>query len=200
MIAAAIGVDATRWRGTQTSGSGDLLGKLTTTNAATKAIGILSSDVAQDERARLRVLAYQHRDQRCGYFPDRDETSNEKINVRDGHYAIWGPVHLLTRIGGDGAPLRREVGEVVSYLAGTKTNPALDLVALEARRHVVPTCAMRVRRSEELGPLQSYAPAGACGCYYEKVANGATSCTTCSSANDCPSSAPICSYGYCETQ
>jgi hypothetical protein len=90
---------------------------------------------------------------------------------------------------------------VIGYVTGTKVAPAgLDLMALEAGSHVVPECAMRVRRTEELGPMASFAPAGACGCYFEKVANGSTSCQVCSSANDCPPSSPACSYGYCETQ
>lgn len=201
MIAAAIGVDPTRWRGMAATSSGDMRAKLTGAASAVQALGILSADVAQDNRATLSVLAYQHFGQRCGYFPDADESSNEKANVRDGHYAIWGPLHLFLRVGTDGYPVNAAAGDAAGYLAGTKpAPPGLDLIQLEAQRHVIPQCAMRVRRVQEMGPLASFAPTGACACYYEKVANGSTRCQPCSAPTECPASAPVCSYGYCETQ
>jgi ABC-type phosphate transport system substrate-binding protein len=201
MIAAAISVDAARWKGTATTGSEDLRKKLVASAMPTRSLGVLSTDVAQDNRANVRVLAYQHFGQGCGYFPDREEGSNEKANVRDGHYAIWGPLHLLTRLNGSGFPVKPAAAEVIGYLAGTKTaGDSLDLIALEARRHVVPQCAMRVKRATELGALASFAPPGSCGCYYDQVANNATTCTPCTGPRDCPAMAPVCSYGYCETQ
>jgi ABC-type phosphate transport system substrate-binding protein len=201
MVAAAIGVDAARWKGTGTTGSEDLRKKMIATMPPGRVIGILSTDVAQENRDNVKILAYQHFGQTCGYYPDREQTSNEKANVRDGHYAIWGPLHLLTRLNGSGFPVKPAAADVIGYLAGTKTaGDGLDLVALEAQRHVVPQCAMRVKRGSELGALASYAPPGACGCYYDKVANGSTSCTPCTGPRDCPASAPACSYGYCETQ
>lgn len=199
MIATALGVEAARWRGTRTTSSGDMRTKVSTALPAEGALGILSTDVAQESRAVLKVLAYQHFDQTCGYYPDFDEASNEKQNVRDGHYAIWGPLHLLTVVNADGYPRNAHAANIIGFITGTKPPPfGLDLIALEAQRHVVPPCAMRVRRSDEMGPMQSYAPAQACGCYYEKVANGSTSCTPCQSKVECPSSAQVCSYGYCE--
>lgn len=201
MIAAAIGVAADRWRGTATTSSGDLVTRLTGAGTGSQAIGVLAADVAQNNRGVLNTLAYQHTGQACGYFPDRDASSNEKINVRDGHYAIWGPLHLLTRVSNAGFPVNASATDVIGYIAGTKVPPSgLDLIALEAQSHVVPQCAMRVKRVQELGPLASMAPDGACGCYYEKVANGVTACAPCTAAKDCPKAAPVCSYGYCETQ
>ena len=199
MIAAAIGVPASRWKGTTTTGSGDMVKKLTAASPRETAIGVLAADVAEDNRATLSVLAYQHAGQGCGYYPNRDAASNDKINVRDGHYAIWGPLHLLTRLDGNGYPVRRVSADVIGYLSGTKTAPPeLDLIYLEAQHHVVPQCAMRVRRTQELGPLFSFSPVGACGCYYERAANGVTNCTPCQKNADCSQAAPICSYGYCE--
>jgi len=199
MIAAAIGVPADQWRGTATTGSSDLLQKLSVASPRENAIGILAADVAQDNRTVVKMLAYQHNKQSCGYYPDHDLTSNEKANVRDGHYAIWGPLHLLTRLGSSGYPVKPAAGDVIGFLTGTKTAPGqLDLIFLEAQRHVVPQCAMKVKRSQEMGPMSPVAPTGACGCYYEKVANGATRCTACQRATDCPASAPVCSYGFCE--
>jgi ABC-type phosphate transport system substrate-binding protein len=201
MVAAAIGVDPGRWKGTSTTSSDDLRKKMDATKLPARAIGILSTDVAQENRATVKVLAYQHFGQSCGYYPDREEASNEKANVRDGHYAIWGPLHLFTRLNGSGFPIKPSAGDLIAYLAGTKTaGDGLDLIALAAQRHVVPQCAMRVKRSSELGALASFAPSGSCGCYYDKVANGGTACALCGGPRDCPASAPVCSYGYCETQ
>jgi ABC-type phosphate transport system substrate-binding protein len=198
MIATAIGVDPSRWKGTATTSSDDLTSRLG--GAGPGAIGILSTDVAQDARDTLNVLAYQHTGQTCGYYPDRDAKANDKINVRDGHYQIWGPLHMLTRLNGNGYPIKPAAADVIGYMTGTKSEPpGLDLIALEATRHVVPPCAMRVKRAEEMGPLASYAPAGACGCYYEEVAVGVSSCTPCESKAECPDTAPVCSYGYCES-
>jgi ABC-type phosphate transport system substrate-binding protein len=199
MIASAIGVPAAKWKGTATTGSGDLQNKLVGATPVEKTLGILAADVAQDNRALLNILAYQHTGQRCGYYPDRDANSNEKQNVRDGHYAIWGPMHFLTRIDGNGIVVKRAAAEIIGYLAGTKTAPAeLDLVAFEAQHHVVSPCAMRVKRDRELGPMTPTSPPSACGCYYEKMANGSTSCTPCARTSDCPLQTSTCSYGYCE--
>lgn len=199
MIAAAIGVPPDKWKGGANSSSGDLLQKLTMASPREQAIGILAADVAEDNRTVLKVLAYQHAKQSCGYYPNHDATSNEKLNVRDGHYAIWGPLHLLTRLDSKGYPLSPAAADVIGYLTGSKTaSGQLDLIFFEAQRHVVPQCAMRVSRTQELGPMSPFAPAGACGCYYEKVANGATTCTPCQRAADCPANAPVCSHGYCE--
>jgi hypothetical protein len=162
-------------------------------------IGILSADVAQESRSTVQILAYQHYGQSCGYYPDKDDTSNDKQNVRDGHYAVWGPLHLFTLMTSSGYPANAQAADVIGFMTGTRAPPAgLDLVALQAQRHVVPQCAMRVSRTEEIGPLSSFAPSQACGCYYEMVAGGRTSCTPCQNRTDCPAQSPFCNYGYCE--
>jgi ABC-type phosphate transport system substrate-binding protein len=201
MLAAAIGVDAGRWKGTPTTSSGDMKTHLLAAGPANRMLGILSTDVAQDSRFVLNVLAYQHFGQSCGTYPDRDEQSNEKINVREGRYLLWGPLHLLTRLNGSGYPVNTAAGDVIGYVTGTKTPPAgLDLIALEAQKHVVPPCAMKVRRTAEMGPMLPFAPPGACGCYFERVANGVTSCRPCLNNGECTPAAPACNYGYCERQ
>jgi hypothetical protein len=203
MIAAAIGVPPDKWKGTATTGSGDLVMRLGTANFPDQSIGILSAEVAQESRSMVKVLAYQHFGQRCALFPDSGELANDKANVRNGQYPIWGPLHLFIRLNIQGLPTNAKAGEVVGYLAGTRPAPAgLDLVKLEAQRHAIPQCAMRVKRSQEMGPAMPFSPMGACGCYYERVANGAAGagCKVCATAAECPASAPVCSYGYCEPQ
>jgi ABC-type phosphate transport system substrate-binding protein len=201
MIAAAIGVPAERWKGTAASSSGDMVTRLGTANFPNATIGILTAAVAQDNSAMVKVLAYQNFGQTCAVFPDSSATANDKANVRSGLYPIWGPLHLFIRLNTSGYPASANAGEVAGYLAGSRPTPStIDLVKVEAQSRVVPQCAMRVRRSQEMGPLSSFAPSGACGCYYESLTNGSTSCKPCTTPAQCPASAPACSYGYCETQ
>jgi hypothetical protein len=201
MIGRAIRLDAGSWRGVSTASSGDLRQKVIAAgNINPEAtLGILAADEADDNRATLKVLAYQHFEQACGFFPDRDATSHEKQNVRDGHYAIWGPLHLLTTVDGNGRPTNALAADVISYIVGTKPAPAgLDLIYLEAQRHVVPQCAMRVTRTQEIGPIVPYMPISPCGCYYEQVTNGSTSCMPCNEDSDCAALGVVCSYHFCE--
>ena len=203
MIAAAIGVPAEKWKGTATTSSGDLLARLGIANFPDQSLGILSAEVAQENRATIKVLAYQNFGQSCAVLPDTNATANDKANVRNGQYPIWGPLHLFLPVDASGYALNPKAGELVGYLAGTRPTPAgIDLLTIEAQRHAIPQCAMRVRRAQEMGPALPFAPAGACGCYYEKVANGApsASCKPCVTSAECPTSAPACSYGYCEAQ
>jgi len=201
MIAAAIGVPSERWKGTATTSSGDLVTRLGAANFPDQSIGILSAEVAQENRSTIKVLAYQNFSQSCAVFPDSAESANDKANVRGGQYPIWGPLHLFVRINSSGYPVNAKAGEIIGYLAGTRPAPSgLDLVRIEALRHAVPQCAMRVRRMQEMGPAMPFAPVGACGCYYERVATGSTNCKTCTASAECPPGAPVCSYGYCEAQ
>jgi hypothetical protein len=201
MIAAAIGVPAERWKGTATTSSTDVLTRVANAVVPNSSIGILSAEVAQENRPMVRMLAYQDHNETCALFPDTDVNSNDKANVRGGKYPIWGPLHLFTRVNSSGYPTNAKAGEVIGYLSGTRPAPAgLDLIKIEAQRHAVPQCAMRVQRKQEMGPTMPLSPAGACGCYYDKVATGSTTCQSCTGATDCPSSAPACSFGYCEAQ
>jgi hypothetical protein len=201
MIAAAIRVDASLWKGMPATSSSDLRQRVIAAGGQSPqaTIGILASDEADDNRATLNVLAYQHYGQSCGFYPDRDALSNEKQNVRDGHYMIWGPMHMLSTVDAGQHPVSTGAGLVIGYLQGSKSPPGgLDLIYLEAQRHVVPECAMRVARSQEMGPITPYSPSKPCGCYYEKSANGSTSCQACTLDEDCGASGWACSYNYCE--
>ncbi|WP_224245045.1 hypothetical protein [Hyalangium gracile] len=88
-------------------------------------------------------------------------------------------------------------GALVSRFASAKLDQELLQAIIE--RHLVPKCAMKVKRTPEMGPLSAYSTESACGCFLDKVANGATSCKTCGGPGDFPASAPACNYGYCES-
>jgi ABC-type phosphate transport system substrate-binding protein len=198
MLARAIKVPAEKWWGGDRGGSSavrDGLAILLDPTLAEKAIGILSTDVVDDKRDDLRVLALQAFGQKCGYLPDSTPFLFDKQNVRDGHYPIWGPVHFYARTtAGNPSP---EAAALVKRFAAPKLDPVL--IETIAAKHLVPKCAMRVDRSEEMGPLKPYMTETRCSCLFDKLTNGKTTCQTCAASAECPMTAPACSYGYCET-
>src|SRR5262249_54908072 len=153
---------------------------------AEKAIGILSTDITDDERSNLRVLAFQEKGQKCGFLPDSTPFASDKVNVRDGHYPIWGPVHFLTRVTG-GLPSPAAGSRVIRF-----AQAKLDVAVLNAiiAKHLIPKCAMRVKRGSELGALSHYTTDARCECYFELRANGSTSCKPCSGPGECTPDAP----------
>jgi hypothetical protein len=163
---------------------------------AESVIGLLSSDFADRSRANLRELAVQEHGQKYGYLPDSNVDSFDKANVRDGHYPIWGAIHLIAATQ-NGVP-----SQAASALITQFTVPKLDpeLVAAVIESGFVPPCAMKVNHATELGPLSTYQPAFGCGCFYDAQVNGRSSCTACTGPADCSASAPACNYGYCEVQ
>jgi hypothetical protein len=159
-------------------------------------IGLLSSDFADRSRANLRELAFQEHGQSYGYLPDSNVDSFDKANVRDGHYPIWGAIHLIASTQ-NGVP-----SQAASALITQFTVPKLDpeLVAAIIESGFVPSCAMKVNHTSELGALSAFKPAFGCGCFYDAKVNGKSTCTVCAGPAECPTSAPACNYGYCEVQ
>ena len=194
----ALGMDATAWWGIDRLSAENLVASMEAIdpNLAEKGIGLLSSDFADRNRANLRELAFQQRGQRYGYLADSTLESLDKVNVRDGHYPIWGAIHLLAQTV-NGVP-----SDAAKALITQFTVPKLDenLVSAIIGAGFVPTCAMKVMHSVEVGPLTAYQPSFGCGCFFDKKATGTTTCKSCTSVSDCPSSAPACNYGYCEKQ
>lgn len=200
LLGTAIAVPAARWAGIDGGSSDGVLNKLTSLTTAddvNKAIGIVAGDYSV--RPGLRQLAYQHYGQRCGYLPD--VKPNDKRNVRDGHYPLWGPVHLLARVDPNtGLAVKPEVRRVIAYLTGVTPPPqGLDLISIEARQQFVSPCAMSVSRKTEMGPLSPYTPPRSCRCAYDNATAG-TTCTPCTQNSQCPVSAPSCNFGFCEPQ
>lgn len=194
MMGLAIGVPPEKWKGQDAGSSSGVVMGLSTAIDPQKAIGILTTEVATNNELLVNPLAYQARDQTCAFWPDSTSTARDKQNVRDGHYAIWGPIHLLTRVDSNGFPISPGAAQVIDYITSTK-----EIIDVLASTGLIPQCAMRVRRTSELGPLSSFAPDQGCGCYYEMRATGATDCTPCVSSVECPTDAPRCNYGYCES-
>ncbi len=198
MFSAAIGVPAMQWKGKNEPSSSGVAMDLVAAPNPNAALGILTDEVFLQNRATLNILAYQDQGQTCGYWPDSAATAFDKINVRDGHYPLWGPLHIITNTP-SGGTMKAGAAHILHYLAGTE-EPPFDLITFLAGIGIVPGCAMKVARSSEMGPLSSYMPPLSCGCSFERAmgASGPSDCTTCTSANDCGSTTMTCYHGYCE--
>ncbi|HMI83161.1 MAG TPA: hypothetical protein VK550_03655 [Polyangiaceae bacterium] len=203
VIAATIRLPMNAWRGTAIKGSGEMKPALIASSDPERTIGITSADQAdaQDARANLRTLAYQHYEQNCGYLPDSGPGSFDKKNVRDGHYTLWAPYHFYSRKSDRMHDDR--IANVINYLTGAKRlpNPNTDLITTLKQGGLVPSCAMRVEREKEGAIIRPYEPSPSCGCYYDVTSPGGYTppeCASCRTDRDCPVERPICSFGYCE--
>lgn len=196
MISKAIKVNPTMWWGVdrRTAANLSLVMQGVDPASAERAIGVLSNDAADKARDNLRILTFQGYGQKCGYYPDSSLTSLDKINVRDGHYPIWGPVHLFANTTG-GVP-----SSAANSLITKLTLPKPDGKLLDALIDAgfVPQCAMKVSRTEEVGPLAAYSPPYHCGCYFDFKTTNHTFCKACSTNADCPADRSHCNSGFCE--
>lgn|SRR6185369_10352277 len=208
MLAAAIGVPASVWKGKGHKSSADVAASIQAAGqkqeTANAALGILAADYIDTKnlRAQIRVLAFQDSEQHCAVYPDSTSSARDKQNVRDGHYPIWGPLHLLLRVDGQGKPLnaanRQAVTDIIGYLSGTKALPnQVKLLDLYAQSGLVPECAMHVTRSKDGGNIFPYQPTSPCSCLFDLAATGSTRCAKCTVQGDC-GGGETCSLGYCE--
>jgi hypothetical protein len=234
MIALAINLPAGKWVNATNKSSAQAPGSAGTmasdllaaaaTNGATSTnatIGILG---ASSYVAGLRPLAFQAVGQSCGYLPDSSSTAHDKLNVRQGRYAIWGPEHLVVNVDSNGNPLGQNsntasVQLVLNALVSTSQAPStssdggltdaeegtiISAISVPAVG-VVPQCAMQVTRTSEVGPEASYAPPAACSCAFEEAAGSVVpghTCTACTGAGTgvCTGATPACHFGYCEAE
>jgi ABC-type phosphate transport system substrate-binding protein len=171
---------------------------------AEKAIGIISVDYYDANRMNLKALAFQGPGQSCAYLPDSSPFAMDKRNVRDGHYPIWGPLHFFAAAQ-NGAPVSTAALAFLTVATGVLSAESASDRLLDAYidASLVPTCAMTVQRSSELGSLTPFAPRGECGCYFETRATkkAPTECVACAANQDCADPIrPFCSHGFCEVQ
>jgi ABC-type phosphate transport system substrate-binding protein len=203
MTARGVGITAAQMKGMDSGGSGGVVTALKTAGAspttAEPAIGILGADVYDINRDSLQALAFQGFKQKFAYYPDSTSTSFDKKNVRDGHYVVWGPVHMIAKTGTDGKATNAKVQDLLDYLQLKKTLGTTNFIDIFTAAHVVPACAMRVSRTTELGPMTPSKPAAGtgCGCYFDKKIAGSTTCKVCTGPADC-TDGTMCSNGFCE--
>jgi len=155
-------------------------------------IGILSIDSYDKNRGNLKALFLQAKDQRYGYLPDSTPTTIDKVNVRDGHYPLWGYVHFFAPMPPGGTdPAANAM--VLLFNPPRIDQPLVDDII---QASLTPQCAMTVARTSEMGDFMPR-PGFQCGCYFDLKTKRRTDCTTCVTAEDCPGQHP-CNYGYCE--
>lgn len=205
LIGLEAGVPGTQWSANLTEdagGSSAVIARVaaeTSTGNAENTIGILSAQKYDEVRDEVKMLAFEADGQEClgAVYPDSTPTSFDKQNVRDGHYTIWGYLWGIGALDSEGELENPAAKHLIDFITGAVTVGDVDPIAETALAGAVPECAMRVKRDYDGAPLQSYQPNKPCGCYYESVVSGETSCDTCNNDDDCGSDSD-CLYGYCE--
>jgi hypothetical protein len=162
-------------------------------------LGYVSGSTANtpENRELIKTLAYQHTGQECGYWPSLTPDTFDNLNVRNGLYHFWTPGHFFARVNEAGEPSNQRVAELIGWFQSTIDAPGdVDATKLIIEAGDVPGCAMHATR-EGLGAVQSFAPEQPCGCYYDFVATGETTCDACESNDQCEGGEQ-CRFGYCE--
>ena len=113
-------------------------------------------------RDKVKILAYQHFKQDCAWLPDSSSTSFDKINVRDGHYPLWGPLHLFAKVDANNVPTKPDAANLIGYFTGKVATPA----GLYLPQNYVPqktarrsAALMTENGSTRLGPASAIGPA-----------------------------------------
>jgi hypothetical protein len=208
LIGEFIGVPSAKFVGYENGSTTDMIASMQKSSPNVDGtIGLLDVVNWNPEMVRIgvRQLAYQAEGQNCAFLPNLTEDSRDKRNVRDGHYTLWGPIHIYSR------PFPpTNVGNVVKYLsiqsaptnAGRTAEESMsELIQIVAAGHLVPTCAMRVKRTSDGGPLLPLDPTQSCSCFFDERTSSGPTCTRCTKDTDCVSAdAPYCSFGFCERQ
>jgi ABC-type phosphate transport system substrate-binding protein len=212
LLAKAVGIPLTRpLAGTDDKSNSGVVTKLSTGPAVAdqaaidSTLGFASTETAEAPSSvtKVKQLAYQHRGQLVGYYPNSTPTSRDKSNIREGRYFLWNPHHLYAKKSGSEIT-NPAVKAFVSYFTGDEELPGTkSFLDVTIENGNIPDCAMHVTRDDDMGPLQSYQPDEPCDCYFEFKATGAapSSCTECAADTDCTdSSFPTCRLGYCEVK
>ena len=195
---AATGLPSTSFLGEDVGDNITMVSRVASAAEPSAALGFVSSEVADANRATVKTLAFQAKDQICGFLPDSTSTSFDKKNIRDGHYWNWASHIFYAPVNGAGVPTNASVAHFFDAITGraapTAEVPNLDIIIGEG---TIPECAMRVSRAGSYTALASFAPDEPCGCYYDYVADGASSCTECETTDDCAGE-QVCRHGFCE--
>jgi hypothetical protein len=174
----------------------------------TAALGFVSGENYDENRDTLKSLAVVGPGQAGGnkaYLPDWDAITTDRRNVRDGHYVVQGPLHMVARAGADNVPTSPMAQRFVNWMQGKPGMPGeaplpFNIIEVFAKTGVVPQCAMRVIRDKECGAFKPYRDPAPCGCYFESQATGIavpSGCTVCETNVEC-TGGQICSFGFCE--
>lgn len=201
-LSAAVGVSpVTKLRGTPFNGSTEVLNSVAQSTNPEKTIGLMGTEIYDQNRDKVTELAFRAFGQRYAYLPDSSATSFDKKNLRDGHYTPWAQTIYITPIdSGTKVPTNPNAQLLIDLVLGNKSLTDVDGLAVIVKKGLVPFCAMKVNRDPIDGaPFKGYTPAAACGCFFEaNVPTGKTSCTACTT--DGPCGTGKCRHNFCEAQ
>ncbi len=117
--------------GTQESSSSNMVTAVggVSPTAGADGIGFVSGEYADGNTSlstadggagpTIKVLAYQHYGQGCGWLPSSTPNTYDKINVRNGLYALWAPVHFIAAVDGTGTPTDASAKSFIGYFTGS---------------------------------------------------------------------------------
>ena len=170
-------------------------------------LGVAGIELYDQQRDKLKVLAFRSFKQRFAYYPDAKTTRFDKENVRSGLYSIWSPTLYITKVDpttkaitSDDPARAQRARYLIDILQGKSVTPApgFEPIDLVLRAGLVPNCAMRVSREFEAGPLSPFKAEETCHCYYESKYPDtyAATCTPCTADAQCGGGK--CSRGLCE--
>jgi hypothetical protein len=183
-------------------GTGGVVSNLTMSSLPQAAIGFISEDAYDGQRGNLNSLAFQAFNQTLAYLSDSTAALNDRANVRDGHYVIWGYEHMLQAVDATtGLPTNTKADTFIGFINGTKTDASIDPVAIEGAAGTIPVCAMKVKRTSDGGPLSYSTVTDTCGCAFETAATKMTpaACAPCTGTGTSTcTGGKSCHYGYCE--
>jgi len=202
-MSAAIRLLPTQMKAAPDSGTSEaIITSVVNSNAPEATIGILGTELYDQRRADIKLLAFKSFGQRFAYFPDSTSTSFDKQNVRDGHYLPWSPTPYIAKVTRGATtiadPNARRFHELVM---GTRAGDDVDGLPQVVGSGLVPTCAMKVTRAGDGADLALYDAPAPCGCYFEKnVPQGMTACTACTVGDDAACNGGKCRRGFCEAR
>jgi hypothetical protein len=191
-------------------------------SAANNTIGYTSTEFYDLNRDRVNALKVRGVGQLLAYWPDSSNTTNDKLNIREGRYTLQGTLRLVAFVDGNGVPTNPTVKHIIDWFQQNPVDPSLqlpfDMIEIYANNGVVPRCAMKVTNDDDKAVFKHFKPAQPCHCAFQVLATGKTSiagCVPCtggsagavdggvadggvtSSAGTCAAN-QICSHGYCE--
>jgi ABC-type phosphate transport system substrate-binding protein len=171
VVAHAIAVPAGRWKGIDKGNADGVIAAVGTSTSPEATIGIVGAADYDPHRDTLTELAFQAYHQKGAYYADSTATSFNKKNVRDGHYTMFGYLHLITHVDGSNNPATPAALRFVDWITGnTARTPApFDITDVTINAHLIPTCAMKVKRNSEGGALSPYTPPTDCGAHFESL-------------------------------
>lgn len=201
-MASAVRLLPSQMKAAADSGTSDaLITSIATSPNPEATLGILGTELYDQRRADIKLLAFKAFGQRLAYFPDRTSATFDKQNVRDGHYLPWSPTPYIARVSAPGVIADANARRVYELVMGTRVGDDVDGLSQVVASGLVPKCAMKVTRAGDGADLSLYADPAPCGCYFERnVPQGATTCGTCTVGDDAPCNGGKCRFGYCEAR